>query len=185
MNLEAYITRFRLLQRAVEKDERMLSLMGRSEYTAFLRRFGGAESTVLSPHLLTREGVAARIRRRQRLCLRYAERITRAAERLPSPVLQQYALCRYLYGMTHEDIADESYFSVRTVYRQARMARKEMAAALLRVMPRPCRGDKGKRYHPAGRLPRRSYAVTKAEKGAARCRGLGSPALTRELRFTS
>lgn len=184
MTLEEYIGRYRLLQRALERDERMLELMGRTEYSAFLRRFQAVESPVLAPLLTTQSGVRERIERRQRLCLRYAERIARAVARIPSPVLQQYAMCRYLYGMTHEDIAEQSFFCVRTVYRHATQARRELNRALLAVMPK-VRRTKAARFHTKRPLPRRSYAMTQAEKSTARCRGKENFALRRQLRFAN
>lgn len=182
MTFEEYIGRYRLLQRALERDERMLELMGRTEYGAFLQRFRAEDSPVLAPLLTTQKGVRERIRRRQRLCLRYAERIARAAARISSPVMQQYALYRYLYGMTHEDIADQSFFCVRTVYRHATRARRELNLALLQVMPKVKR-TKGARYTSKKPLPRKSYALSPVEKSAARCRGKENYALRRQMQF--
>ena len=181
MTLEEYLTRYRLLQRSLEEDERMLSLMNQTAYAAFLRRFGGADSAALSPFLVTRTSLEKRLERRGRLCLRYAERIALAASRIYSPVLRRHALNRYLFGMTFEDIARETGYSLRTVYRQDSRARLQMQAALRAVMPRPRRCPPG-RFFCARRLPRRDYTVLLRDRTLARCRGEGSFLLRQELR---
>ena len=75
MTLDQYLTRYRLLQRTLEQDERMAELIDQSAYAAFLRRFAKSNSPALAPYLLTRELMAERIEKRGRLCVRYAERL--------------------------------------------------------------------------------------------------------------
>ncbi len=171
MTLDEYVTRYRLLQRAVEQDERVLFLMDQAPYSSFIRRFGDGSSRDLAPHVLSHTLLENRLRRRERLCLRYAERLARAVALIRSPVLQQYALCRYLYGMTQESIAQNHFFSLRTTYRHARSAARAMTEAMKQVEPKVRRTPPG-RYTCAVRLPRRDYAVTRENRAAARRRGI-------------
>ncbi|MBP5288922.1 MAG: hypothetical protein J6Z79_03510 [Clostridia bacterium] len=167
MTLEQYMIRYRLLQRAVEQDEQLLILMEQAPYAAFLRRFGSACRGTPAPRLLTPQSIRDRMRRRGRLCSRYAERIARAVALIHAPVIRQYAVCRYLYGMTQEDISRKCFYSLRTVYRQGARAKDAMERAMRVVSPRPAR-TKSTRYRSAAPLPRRDYSVTNAERAAAR-----------------
>ncbi len=160
MTFDEYMTRFRLLQHEVEKDERMLLLLRGDTYQAFVSRFGKTENPVLRSLILTEERVEARRRRRQKLCERYGERIARAVALLESPPLREYALYHYLYGLTHEEIAEQSFFCVRTVYRHGKEARRELERALLSLMPK-ARRIKAGRYRFEGKLPRKRNAVDK------------------------
>lgn len=166
MTFDEYMTRFRLLQHSVEQDERMLLLLQGKAYSYFAERFGNTKNPVLSPLVLTKDVVEARRRRRQRLCERYGERIARAVALIESPPLREYALYHYLYGLTHEEIAEQSFFCVRTVYRHGKEARKELEKALLSLMPKPCR-TKGGRFQPSGKLPKKKTAGDRFARSAA------------------
>lgn len=144
MTLTEYLDRYRLLQEAVAQDERNFSLLEMSPYVAFFRRFGETDNPALAPYLLTRMNLERRLARRGRLCLRYAERLARAIGRIPSRALRQHAQLRYLYGMTHEEIARCDFISLRSEYRRARKTQKAMEQAMREVMPRPRRCPTGR-----------------------------------------
>lgn len=136
MNLEEYLARFRLLQHAAEKDERNLEMFSQEGYRSFVHRFSASSDPVLSRMVLTEEVLQRRLKKRQRLCERYAARIARAVEKIPVEELREYARLHFLYGLTHETIAEQSFYSVRTVYRHGKKAREEMRKALLAAMPK-------------------------------------------------
>lgn len=157
MTQEAYLTRFRLLQHAIEKDERSLKMIQSPQYQKFLHHFSSSPIPVLQSQMLGKESLETRLSRRRRLCERYAARIARAVEKIESRELKEYARYHYLYGLTNEQISEISLFSVRTVYRHAKLARKALFDALLSVSPRPVRCKKG-RFAVRGRLPRRTFS---------------------------
>lgn len=160
------MTRFRLLQHSVEQDERMLVLLRGKTYQSFAKRFGNTENSVLRSLLLTEERVEARRRKRQRLCERYGERIARAVAMIESSPLREYALYHYLYGLTHEEIAEQSFFCVRTVYRHGKEARKALERALISLMPKAKRVERAK-YKWKGNLPRKTKAADKISQSVA------------------
>lgn len=166
MTFDEYMARFRLLQHGAEQDERTLKLLQGKAYRAFAGRFEKTEDPVLSALLLTEKRIRERHEKRQRLCERYARRIATAVSRIESPALREYALYRYLYGLTHEEIAEQSFFCVRTVYRHGKQAKKELEKALLDLQPRPRRWGHGT-YHVKGGLPRRNRKVDQVTKSVA------------------
>lgn len=166
MNFDEYMARFRLLQHGVEQDEKMLMLLEGKAYQGFAARFGNTENPVLRSLVLTKERVEARRRKRQRLCERYGERIARAASLIESSPLREYALYYYLYGLTHEEIAEQSFFCVRTVYRHGKEARRALEKALLSLMPK-ARRTKGGKYRIAGSLPRKKKGVDRLTQSIA------------------
>lgn len=166
MTFDEYTTRFRLLQHGVEQDEKMLKLLRGKAYQNFATRFGKTENPVLRALILTEERVEARRRKRQKLCERYGERIARAAALIESSPLREYALYHYLYGLTHEEIAEQSFYCVRTVYRHGKEARRELEKALLSLMPKPKR-TKDARYKIRGKLPGKKKGVDKFSQSVA------------------
>ena len=172
MTLDEYVARYRLLARSVEMDEELLRLMDRSAYNTFLRRFAEIRNPYFATHAASREAVEARKKRRERLSMRYAERLARAIAHIQSPVIRQYATCRYLYGMTQEDIARGNQLSLRTMYRRAAAARDALMLHWREVAPRVKR-VRHKRFTCSRPLPRRCYALSSADRFTARCHGLG------------
>lgn len=166
MTLEEYLTRFQLLQHGVEKDERMLALLQGKAYRSFVRLFGESPDPHLCALILSEEEVKRRMERKKRLSERYARRIAKACLKMESVELREYAICHYLYGMTHEDIAERSYFCVRTVYRQAKQAKEQLRCALLSVMPRHRRTGPG-RFRVKSRIRLRSYALDRISRSVA------------------
>lgn len=154
MTLEEYITRFRLLQHAAEKEERNLALLSSGAYSSFLNRFSGTTDPILESVVVTRERMQKSFEKKQRLCERYAVRLTRAISMIEIPYLREYALCHFLYGLTHEEIAEQSFFCVRTVYRHGKKAKKELEKALLSIQPKRIR-TVGARFTVKGKLPRK------------------------------
>ena len=166
MTLEEYIGRFRLLQHSAEKAQRRLELYSTGAYQGFLRRFEGCQHPELSSVLFTTESLRRDYERKQRLCERYALRLTRAISMMEAGELRDYALYHYLYGLTHEQIAEQSFFCVRTIYRYARHARLALAKALLQVMPKALRTEPRK-YRIRGRLKRRNTDLDRIARAVA------------------
>lgn len=166
MTLEEYVARFRLLQHSAEKDERSLALMSSGSYRAFLHRFGNVKNPVFTSILISEKVLRRNLAKKQRLCERYALRLTRAISLIPPGELKEYALNHFLYGLTHEEIAEQSFYSVRTVYRYAKKAKEELRKALLQVQPK-LRRTKPCRYVVKGGLKRRENDFDKYAKTAA------------------
>ena len=170
--------RFHLFQAAVERDEKNLELITSQAYGNFLRHFGDSSDPKLSALVMTEATLRERLERRRRLAERYATRLARALEKMENPHLREFALCHYLYGLTLEQIAEQSYFSVRTVCRHGKKAREELTRCLLAVMPQKKRVQ-GKKFYPVTPLNRkrvsmdavnRSYARAAARRQAASIR---------------
>lgn len=165
MTLDEYVARFQLLQHSAEKDERSLKLMSSGAYQAFLHRFGNAQDPMISSLLISEVALRKKYEKKQRLCERYALRLTRAISQIPSGELREYALNHFLYGLTHEEIAEQSFYSVRTVYRHAKKAKEALRCALLSVQPKLRRTQPG-RYRVKGKLPRREKRMDATTKSA-------------------
>lgn len=159
MTFEDYITRFRLLRNALENDERLLELVSSEGYHALLGRV--EEAPELEKIVLRRDVLEKRIAKRRALYEKYAVRIARAACMISSPPIREYAVCRYLYGFTHESIAEGSFYSVRTLYRHRSTAEKELFRALLSLQGKAKREGrlKGKRFRSASPIPHRTAGV--------------------------
>ncbi len=166
MTLDEYIGRFRLLQHSAEKAQRRLELYSTGAYQGFLRRFEGCRHPELSSVLFTTESLRRDFERKQRLCERYALRLTRAISLMEAGELRDYALYHYLYGLTHEQIAEQSFFCVRTVYRYGRHARLALTKALLEVMPKAIRTEPRK-YRIRGRLKRKNTDLDRIARAVA------------------
>ncbi len=166
MTLDEYLTKFRLLQHAAEREEKALALLSSGAYASFLKRFEKSEDPILSSVLVSREKMEKSFRKKQRLCERYAVRLTRAISLIEVPELREYALCHFLYGLTHEEIAEQSFYCVRTVYRYGKKAKKELEAALLSVQPKRKRISDS-RFLVKGRLPRRKKTEDAVSRSVA------------------
>lgn len=158
MTLDEYVTHFRLLQHSAEKDERSLNLLSSGAYKAFLHRFERAQDPVISSVLISEKDLRKRLDKKQRLCERYALRLTRAINLITPGELKEYALNHFLYGLTHEEIAEQSFYSVRTVYRYAKKAKEELRKAMLKVQPRLIRTEPRK-YKVKGKIPRKEKKI--------------------------
>lgn len=178
MTLEEYVGRFRLLQHSAEKAQRRLELYSSGAYQGFLKRFGSCGRPELSSVLFSTERLKEDLAKKQRMCERYAIRLTRAISLMEAGELRDYALQHYLYGLTHEQIADQSFFCVRTVYRYARHARLALMEAMKQVAPKPIR-TVSHRYRIKGKLPRKSLNLDRISRAVASVTALrrrdGSP----------
>lgn len=166
MTLEEYVGRFRLLQHSAEKAQRRLELYSTGAYQGFLRRFEGSSHPELSSVLFTTESLKRDLMKKQRLCERYAVRLTRAISLMEAGELRDYALYHYLYGLTHEQIAEQSFFCVRTIYRYARHARLALTRALHQVGPKAIRTEPH-RYRICGRLKRKNTDLDRIARAVA------------------
>ncbi len=166
MTLEEYIGRFRLLQHSAEKAQRRLELFSTGAYQGFLRRFEGTHHPELSSVLFTTESLKRDLAKKQRLCERYAVRLTRAISLMEAGELRDYALYHYLYGLTHEQIAEQSFFCVRTIYRYARHARLALMETMKQVGPKAVRA-KPHRYRIKGHLKRKNTDLDRIARAVA------------------
>ena len=172
MTLEEYVARFRLLQHGAEKDERSLALLSSGAYHDFLHRFEKTSDPILSSVMISEEKLRKSLEKKQRLCERYAARLARAAARIKVRELREYALYHFLYGLTHEEIAHQSFFCVRTVYRYAKRARKELESAMLSVQPRLVRTAPHRYRVPGGVVPRKEVDLDRITRSVAFCTAL-------------
>ena len=166
MTLEEYVGRFRLLQHSAEKAQRRLELYSTGAYQGFLRRFEGCRHPELSSVLFTTESLKRDLEKKQRLCERYAIRLSRAISLMEAGELRDYAMYHYLYGLTHEQIAEQSFFCVRTIYRYARYAREALRKAMLQVKPRAVRCAPN-RFRVKGRLRRKNTDLDRIARSVA------------------
>ncbi len=160
------MNRFRLLQHAADREEKVLQLLSGETYQGFLRRFGQTQDPHLAGMVHTHEESKKRQARLKRLSERYAARIARAIDRIPHLELREYARLHYLYGLTHEEISEQSFFSVRTVYRHGQKAKKELKQALLSVSPRHKRIPPAK-FRVQGALKKRDYRIDRISRSVA------------------
>ncbi|MBE6713500.1 MAG: hypothetical protein E7580_08360 [Ruminococcaceae bacterium] len=171
MTLEEYIGRFRLLQHSAEKAQRRLELYSTGAYQGFLRRFEGCRHPELSSVLFSTESLKRDLEKKQRLCERYAIRLSRAISLMEAGELRDYALYHYLYGLTHEQIAEQSFFCVRTIYRYARYARAALVEAMLQIKPKAVRTE-SHRYRVRGRLRRKKTDLDRIARAVVACTAL-------------
>lgn len=158
MTFDEYYARYRLLRISLDKKDRMRSMLNRKDYRSFLDRFGGGVAPALNNLLITDKELEESIARRTKLAGRYAARLAKAAENIASPPLREYAVLRFVYGLTHEEIADLSFYSVRTVYRHSHQAKKALEAELRKIKPK-AKKAKGKYRLTRGVLKKRNYKI--------------------------
>jgi hypothetical protein len=166
LTFEEYLARFRLLRHALEKDERALLMISGAPYRDFERLFSSSRDPALARMVLTEPKLRERIEKRRRLCERYAARLARGVEKIGVEELREYARLHYLYGLTHEMIAEQSFFSVRTVYRHGKKAKEAMEKALLEVSPKIRRIPSG-RFGVKGPLRMKDYRVDRVSHSVA------------------
>lgn len=166
MTLDEYMGRFRLLQHAVERDERNLGLMESETYCSFASRFAHAKNPYLRRCAREAESIKERLARRKRLCERYATRLALAVSIIEPGELQEYARYHYLYGLTHEEFSEVSFYSVRTVYRIARRAKAAMTEKMLEVSPKIRRIPPIK-FYVKGNLRQKNYKLGKEARSVA------------------
>ncbi len=90
--------------------------------------------------------IDADIAHRERV-LRYATaRLQAAIARMKDPAEVNYIICRYFYDMKNATIAEIFSYCERQIYRIARLSKEHLHTELLKLMPKPRRGEVGKRY---------------------------------------
>ncbi len=141
------MARFEALKRKITEIQREKCLRASPQFRLFIDQARQTRALAILPEsvVMPEKEWEIRIRRMQRLYCKYAARIAAACEKIDSGPIRQYAIQRYLYGCTHEEIADRSFYSLRTVYRQGARAKKELRARLLKEMPQ-VRRTKTHRY---------------------------------------
>ena len=136
MTFDEYLSRYQLLEHAVERDEKNLTMLKRSAYLIFSERYGACSDKVLRSCAEEAETLEKRIRRRKRICERYAIRLSHGIAAMEPGECKEYARYHFLYGMSNEAFAEISHYSVRTVYRFSREAKKELFRCLLTLSPK-------------------------------------------------
>ena len=86
------------------------------------------------------------LRRRERILRHATARMQAAISRLGDTYLANYLICKYLYGMKNSDIAQTFNYCERQIYRMSALAKKRLYIELLKLMPKPRRGDIGRSY---------------------------------------
>jgi len=92
------------------------------------------------------EALRREIAHRERV-LRYANaRLEAAISRMDNRAQANYIMCKYFYGMKNCDIATTFAYCERHIYRLAANAKKNLYRELVKLMPKPRRGETGKAY---------------------------------------
>lgn len=166
MDLKEYLGRYTSLRTSIQNDEKLLELIDSGQCSFILSRLGedgafsdGSKRT-LSGIIFDSALLRKKLAHKNRLFEKYTLRIKEAAERIDSPTLRNFVICRWLYGFNAEKIAEINYYSERHIYRMAQTANRRLFLALLEVMPKPVR-LKNKRFACAwvSRRPRSRRAV--------------------------
>jgi len=92
------------------------------------------------------EGVKKELYHRERV-LRYATaRMQAAIARIGDTRLSNYIMCKYFYGLKNAAIAVTFNYSERQIYRLSAEAKARLYRELLKLMPKPRRGEVGRCY---------------------------------------
>lgn len=145
MQIEEYLYRYERYRRSynalavtLEKYDKNKSLKGKLIVRSF--GVGGVETA--------RRDLARRGR-----ILRYANaRLEAAISRMENRSQANYIMCRYFYGMKNLEIADTFSYCERHIYRLAANAKKNLYHELVKLMPKPRRGETGKTYRYARKI---------------------------------
>ena len=81
-----------------------------------------------------------------RILRRATARLEAAISRIGDETLSNYLICRYFYGFKNARIAMMYSYCERQIYRIASRAKKGLYRELLKLMPKPRRGEKNKKY---------------------------------------
>ncbi len=84
--------------------------------------------------------------KRKRILAHATRRIQRAIKKIKDPKASGYLICKYLYRMSNEEIANEFCYCERHIYRLSSKARKMLALCLEKTPPRVMRMSKGQRF---------------------------------------
>lgn len=67
------------------------------------------------------------------------KKLQKAISRIEDPRMTDYLACKYIYGMTNDEIAECFNYCERQVYRIASVAKKRLSAAMNSHAPKPRR----------------------------------------------
>ncbi len=136
MTFDEYAARYSSLKSEILRLKEQRKLLASDAYRRFLNDVEEARAGEEMPRdVFLPKDPDRRLRRAWRLYRKYLIRLSRACDLIALPNVRFFAIQRYLYGLTHEEIALRGHYAVRTVYRQSREARRQMTAFLLKMMP--------------------------------------------------
>jgi hypothetical protein len=99
-----------------------------------------------SPIFTPKETLKKELCHRERV-LRYATaRMQEAIARMGDTRLANYVICKYFHNMKNSDIAEVFNYSERQIYRISSDAKPRLYRELVKLMPKPRRGEVGRRY---------------------------------------
>ncbi|MBQ3074612.1 MAG: hypothetical protein IJC26_00960 [Clostridia bacterium] len=159
MTFDEYVNRYNLIRYVLERDSRNLRILEGRGNGAFFEAFSTSESPVLQGLSREKDKLRASVERKKRLCRRYALRLSKAVAEIDDCDLQWYARYRYVFGLTREELAEVSFYSLRSSYRVGVAAKKEMIRAMRVVSPHPRRISPA-RFFVKGPLRMKDYSVT-------------------------
>lgn len=161
MTFDEYIARYRMLLLSLENDERMNILLDDRNYISFMNKLNNAKSLSAEQKsmIMPYQNIKCRIDKYERLIMRYALRLAKACSLIDYQPVREYAILRYIYGISNDKIADSSFYSLRSIYRHASRARKELSENLLKVMPRPLHLT-DKKFRPSHKIRIRDYSIS-------------------------
>ena len=139
MQIEEYLSRYEKYRSAynILFNVQKIYNSGKNLQGMFLvKSYGFADDEALGRELAHRERV-----------LRYANaRLEAAISRMENRSQANYIMCRYFYGMKNIEIAEAFNYCERHIYRLSSSSRKSLYRELVKLMPKPRRGDTGKVY---------------------------------------
>lgn len=134
MRIDEYLERYERYRNGYHALQKTVKLVGKP---GFKNEFVFISLEVLERELSHRERV-----------LRFATAKMQAAiARTGDPNLSNYIICKYFYGMKNTAIANTFNFSERQIYRISSAAKERLYRELLKLMPKPRRGETGKKWH--------------------------------------
>ena len=142
MNIQEYLSYYADLQDSIKKDEALLSLLKSKGYRSLISRligkdsFSSKERQIICQNVFDEERLKKCIKRKTALYEKATYKITTAASGFKNKALRDYVINRYVYGFTHEEVAEMCYYSERQLYRLAKSAKAELYKALLLLMPK-------------------------------------------------
>ena len=86
------------------------------------------------------------VEHRKRILTHASVRLEAAVSRMENRSQANYIICKYFYGMRNIDFAITFTYCERHVYRLALAAKQSLYKELLKLMPKPRRGETGKVY---------------------------------------
>ena len=150
MQIEEYLSRYDNYRKVYENMQRV----GKIYIEGDVADDGIKYKLVNTTQVLDVEMLKNELRRRERI-LRYATaRLQAAISRIGDTAQMNYLMCRYFYGMKNSDIATVFSYCERHVYRLAAGARQSLYRELVKLMPKPRRGERGKVYRYSRKIKR-------------------------------